>query len=330
MRESFKLVPLTFALACLCLSVGCAHQQDLRGKVVVVTGASSGFGKGIALKMADEGANVVVAARRTELIEQVAQDCRNRGVNALAVTTDVSREEDMAKLARATIDQFGRIDVWINNAGVGAVGRFDEIPLEDQTRLVATNLNGVIYGSYHALRQFRQQGSGTLINMGSVDSAVPVAYMATYNATKHGVLGLTDTLDQELRLSGQKNIHVSTVLPWAVDTPFWDHSANYTGHKLRNAMMDDPRKVVNAVVATAKRPKKRVNVGGKVNTEVFARRLAPDMTDHLASNIYDREIKKGSPAEPSKGNVHEAMPAGTEISGGVRDRKREEDRQAKD
>jgi short-subunit dehydrogenase len=309
----------------LALFSGCAAKQDLKGKVVVVTGASSGFGRGVALKMADEGAQVVLAARRTELLEQVARDCEARGVAAVVVTTDVSREEDVAKLAKAAIDRFGRIDVWINNAGVGAIGPFDEIPLKEQVRVVETNLNGVIYGSYHAMRQFRRQHAGTLINVGSVNSRVPLTYMATYNATKHGVLGLTNTLHEELRLAGEKNIHVSTIMPWAVDTPFWEHSANYSGRKPRNALMDEPDKVVQAIVDTAKRPRKEVEVGYKVGLASFSRRMAPNLTDRLASDVYAAELNKASATGPTSGATLEPMPSGTGVGGDVRDRKKAED-----
>ncbi|HEX8341386.1 MAG TPA: SDR family NAD(P)-dependent oxidoreductase [Tepidisphaeraceae bacterium] len=325
--STLRRLPARFGLLIcgLALLSGCAAEQSLKGKVVVVTGASSGFGKGVALKMADEGAQVVLAARRTGPLDEVARDVTARGGTALVVTTDVAREEDVAKLAQATIDKFGRIDVWINNAGVGAIGRFDEIPLAEQIRVVHTNLNGVIHGSYFAMRQFRKQGAGTLINIGSVDSKVPLAYMATYNATKHGVLGLTNTLHEELRLSGEKNIHVSTVMPWAADTPFWDHAANYTGKKPRNALMDDPNKVIDAIVATAKQPKKEVNVGYKVGMAALSKRLAPDTTDALASDVYAKELNKASPTTNSPGAVNEPMPTGTGIDGGVRDRKKAED-----
>lgn len=304
---------------------GCAPEMDLRGKVVVVTGASSGFGKGVALKMADEGANVVLAARRDDLLQQIASDCQARGVQAVVVKTDVSREDDVAKLAKAATDRFGRIDVWINDAGVGAIGRFEEIPLKEQVQVVETDLNGVIYGSYYAMQQFQRQHSGTLINLGSVDSKVPLAYMATYNATKAGILQFTDTLYQELRLAGEKDIHVSTIMPWAVDTPFWEHAANYTGKKPRQVLMDDPDKVVDAIVQTAKRPRKEVEVGYKVGLADFYKRLAPALMDNVASDLYAGELKKASTTQPTSGAVLAPMPSGTGVGGDVRDRMKAED-----
>src|SRR5690348_16114031 len=106
-------------------------ETHLKNKVVVVTGASSGFGKGIALGFAAAGALVVLAARRGKLIEVLARECESHGTETLAVPTDVSKREEVAALAEQTLARFGRIDVWVNNAGVGALGRFTDIPLED-------------------------------------------------------------------------------------------------------------------------------------------------------------------------------------------------------
>src|SRR4051812_21264917 len=104
--------------------------QSLNGKVIVITGASSGFGKGAALEFARAGASVVLAARRDELLDELVQQCQAEGGQALAVTTDVSQEADMQNLAQKAVHTYGRIDVWINNAGVGAIGNFWDIPLE--------------------------------------------------------------------------------------------------------------------------------------------------------------------------------------------------------
>ena len=213
---------LALAALCALLAVaGCAapsrlgqsDQQRVAGRTFVVTGASSGFGCGVALKLASYGANVVLAARRTEALEEVAREVRAAGGQPLVVTTDVGRPEQVERLADAALARFGRIDVWINNAGVGAIGRFEEIPVEDHSRIVDTNFKGVIYGSHAALRQFRRQGSGTLVNVASVEGRLPLAYHASYAATKHAVLGLGAALNQELRLAGADAIKVSSVLP---------------------------------------------------------------------------------------------------------------------
>jgi NAD(P)-dependent dehydrogenase (short-subunit alcohol dehydrogenase family) len=121
--------------------------EDLQGKVIVITGASSGFGKGTGLALANEGARLVLAARRDELLDDLAMECKAAGGDATAIATDVSDREEVLNLARETLAELGRIDIWINNAGVGALGRFSEVPLDLHEQVVKTNLLGTIYGS---------------------------------------------------------------------------------------------------------------------------------------------------------------------------------------
>ena len=115
------------------------------------------------------------------------------------MTTDVSDRAAVEELARRAIGRFGHFDVWINNAGVAAIGRFDEVPLEDHDKVIRTDLLGTIYGSHVALRHFREQGAGTLINVASVIGKIPAPLYASYTAAKFGVVGLSDALRQELK-----------------------------------------------------------------------------------------------------------------------------------
>jgi short-subunit dehydrogenase len=302
--------------------------REFAGKTVVITGASSGFGRGAAVAFAARGANVVLAARRTQLLEEVASEVRSAGGAPLVVTTDVGQPEQVARLARETITRFGRIDVWVNNAGVIVISPFEDAPMEDYSRLVDTNLKGVIYGSHAALRQFRAQGYGTLINVGSVASEIPLAYQAVYSATKAGVLSLGRTLNEEIRLSGRaRTIRVVTIMPWAADTPIWSHAANYTGHAARMAAIDDPQKIVDAIVKASIHPQEELPVGWKAHGSYTLHRLLPDLTETLSANIVHREMEKGVPVPPSSGNLHKPMNEGREVRGGVRDRMKAEDRQ---
>ena len=203
------------------------------------------------------------------------------------IPTDVSRSAEVAHLAEAATARFGRVDIWINDAGVIALGRFTETPLADHERVIDINLKGVVYGSYAALQRFRSQGSGVLINLGSVESRAPLPYQASYVATKHAVLGLDEALRQELRLEGRRGVQVVTVMPWAADTPIWDHAANYTGREPRAPSLDDADKVVRAVMAAALRPKARVAVGWKAKAAVLSEQLAPDLTENAAGSLYE-------------------------------------------
>lgn len=299
--------------------------RDVAGATIIITGATSGFGRGAALRLAAEGANVVLAARRTALLDELVTEIADDGGQALAVTADVSDPADVARLAAAAAERFERIDVWINNVGVGALGFFWDIPIEDHARVVDVNLTGLIYGAHEALRRFRAQGFGTLINVGSIDSEVPLAYQASYSATKAGVLSLSRALNEELRLSGDDAIKVGVIMPWAVDTPWWTHAANYTGHAPRMAAMDDPEIVIDAIVRACTDPKEEQPVGAKARASAISHGLFPDLTERLTANVQDSEIDKAFPVPHTSGAIHMPTPEGATVDGGIRARMRRED-----
>ena len=314
--------------------MGCAPSTHLSrseyarvaGRTYVVVGASSGFGQGTALRLGQLRANVVLAARRTDLLEEVAAKVRAAGGQALVVTTDVAKADQVEALANAATQRFGRIDVWMNIAGVGATGRFWDVPVADYSRIVDVNLKGVIYGSHTALRRFLAQGSGTLVNMGSVESEVPLAYHATYAATKAGVLSLGRSLNEEIRHAGhRRTIKVATVMPWAVDTPFFQHTANYSGHADRMVMMDGPEKVVQALVWASLHPREEVPVGWKAQMASTAHHLFPDVTEAISANIHRAELQKGTAQPATAGSVHRPIPEGRGVDGGIRARMKAED-----
>jgi short-subunit dehydrogenase len=275
--------------------------QKIHARTYVIVGASSGFGRGAAIALGRSGANVVLAARRSDVLEDVAAEVRQAGGKAL--------------------------DVWMNIAGVGAVGRFWDIPLADYSRIVDVNLKGVIYGSHVALHRFLAQRSGTLVNMGSVESEVPLAYHATYAATKAGVLSLGRSLNQEIRHAGlSKTVKVATVMPWAVDTPFFQHTANYSGHADRMVLLDGPDKVVRALVWVSLHPREELPVGWKAKMADTAHHLLPDLTERISANIHRAEIAKGTPTGPTSGSVHAPMSEGRGVDGGVRARMKMENK----
>lgn len=150
-------------------------EKELKGKTIVITGVSSGFGRGTAMRLAEMGANVVGAARRTEVLKELSTEISSKGGNMLPVTCDVSKSEDIENLDTVAREKFGKIDIWINNVGVGAIGFFWEIPLEDHARLIDVNLKGLVNGSHVAMRHFIKNKKGILINIGSIDSEFPLA-----------------------------------------------------------------------------------------------------------------------------------------------------------
>lgn len=321
------LVPGMMLTACKTYRVSAEKRHQLAGKVIVITGASSGLGRGVALEAARSKANVVLAARNKAELEKVADEATALGGKALVLPTDVSVEENIKALAEQTVARFGRIDVWINNAGIAVLGRYWEIPTEDQMRVVDVNLNGTMLGSYYALNQFKKQNSGVLINISSVEAEIPTAYQAAYSISKAGVRTLGNTLRQELRLAGYNYIKVVTILPYALDTPLWDHVAVYTGHAPRMIAMDRPQKAVNTVMHAIFSKRKELAVGWKARLSIDAHRALPGVMERVGSNIvhkYQAEITPPMPA--TKGNLYQSLPT-PGIEGGIRERMKKEKRQ---
>ncbi|NGZ76385.1 SDR family NAD(P)-dependent oxidoreductase [Saccharibacillus alkalitolerans] len=283
---------------------------------VVITGASSGIGRGVAKRLAAEGAQLVLAARRTSLIDELALECGN----AIAVTTDVAKEEDVARLFEAAIAKYGKVDVWINNAGVGAIGPFTDIPLKDHIRVVETNVFGTIYGSHYALRHFKERRAGTLINLASVTSKISFPYYNTYSATKYAIAGLNGSLHQEMELEGFEDIHVCAVHPWATDTPWFEHAGNYSGHEAQMKPMDDADSVVDAIVKLLDDPQESVEVGVKTKGSTISSNLMPGLTEDLNAKYLQKVMQDAPPAENTSGSIHEPMATGVGVSGGIRKR----------
>ena len=170
-------------------------QRRLQGQLVVITGASSGIGRATAKAFACQGARLVLAARDEQALFEVLDECTECGTDALVVVTDVTRSEQVEALAvRAAEFGHGRIDIWINNAGVGAVGSFDQTPLPAHEQVIQTDLLGYLRGAHAALPYFKAQGRGILINTLSVGSWVAQPYAAAYSASKFGLRGLTEAL----------------------------------------------------------------------------------------------------------------------------------------
>lgn len=324
-RFPAAIIILFLFSACSTWKPGRATQEKISSKTYVVVGASSGFGRGVAEALGHANANVVIAARRTDLLEEIATIIKTSGGDALVVTMDISKPEDVQRLADAAISKYGKIDVWINMAGVGAIGRFWEIPQEDQARVIDVNLKGFIYGSQAAINQFRKQGYGVLVNMGSVDSETPHAYQAAYSASKAGIRSMSLALGQELRLNGLKKIKVVVIEPWAVDTPFWRHAANYTGVEQKFALMDEPEKVVNAVLRKSIRPKKIVPVGWKAKGSSFFANVFPRFNEWLTGSVAHRHQIEMPPAAPAtKGSLYTPVPEGRGIDDGVDERMKQQ------
>jgi short-subunit dehydrogenase len=289
-------------------------------RVIVITGASSGFGKGVARKLSGEGSTLVLAARRRELLEELAAELNDYGACAIPVETDVSKRDDMERLAHTAVAEAGRIDVWVNNAGVGAIGCFERIPLADHEQVIRTDLLGTLYGSYFAYRQFLEQRSGTLINVASELGHHTIPYYSSYAAAKHGVVGLGDSLRQEVEQSRLEHIHICTVLPSAHDTPFFDHVANYSGHEVQAPRpLHDPENVVETIARLVRNPRDREFVGADGFIKVLLKKLMPGVEERLAArHMHRTQMVKAPAAADSQGSLRAPITKGTEVRAGRR------------
>jgi 3-oxoacyl-[acyl-carrier protein] reductase len=194
-------------------------EPQLQGRVALVTGASQGIGFAIAQALAGAGARVVISARGEERLRQAAERLEQRGGEVEAVPCDMRDAQAVERLVRAAHARWGRLDVLVNNAGVGGFGRVDELSVEKWRTVIGTNLDGVFYACRVAIPLLREQEESWIINIGSLAGRNAFAGGAAYNASKFGLLGFSEALMLDVRHDG---IRVSCVMPGSVDTPFFD------------------------------------------------------------------------------------------------------------
>lgn len=261
--------------------------RDVRGAVVVITGASSGIGRAAALAFAREGANLVLGARREHLLNEVVRECGEQGGEAIAVRTDVTDPHAVELLAQAAERRFGRIDVWINNAGVTAIGRFERLPADAFRQVIETNLFGCVNGARAALARFAAQGEGILINNASLNAYLPQPYASAYVTSKYAVRAFSDCLRTEWL--DEPGIAVCTVLPAMIDTPFFQHAANYAGHPIKAIPpVYAAERVAETLVSLAKSPRRETFVGPNGPVMAFLRNLAPSLGNRLVARAVER------------------------------------------
>jgi NAD(P)-dependent dehydrogenase (short-subunit alcohol dehydrogenase family) len=289
----------------------------------VITGASSGIGRAAAVRFAREGARVVLAARAEAPLRAAADECEACGAQALAVPTDVRSEPAVQALARQAVARFGRLDVWVNCAGVIAYGRFDAVPGEVFRAVIETNLFGQVHGARAALPHFRRQGSGVLINMSSVWGRVTTPDVTAYVTSKFAVRAFSECLRQELR--HVPGVDVATMLPQAVDTPIFGRAANFAGRKVRPVPpLIDPDDVAGGIIACAQRPKREVTWGRAGRMLELLHAFAPNLHGRVLPPTFEAGNYGAEPAPATTGAVLHPLPHAEAVDGGWRDEHRRE------
>jgi len=193
--------------------------NNIEGKVVVITGASSGLGEATARLLSAERAVVVLGARRVERLKKLADELTAKGGKALAIATDVTKRDDVKKLVDSAVEKFGRIDVMLNNAGLMPQAPLERLKIDEWDRMIDVNIKGVLYGIAAGLPHMKQQKGGHFINVSSVAGHKVVAGGAVYCATKHAVRALSEGLRMEVK---PYNIRTTIISPGAVATELPD------------------------------------------------------------------------------------------------------------
>jgi short-subunit dehydrogenase len=286
-------------------------------RTAVITGASSGIGRATAALFAERGWRLVLAARDAEALEALATELRKRGAIVAVVPTDIGDNAAVLALAEAALSFGGTIDLWFANVGVGAVGRFEEVPVEAHEQVLRVNLLGHLYEAHAVLPIFQRQGRGVFINMISMVGFAAAPLAAAYSASKFGLKGLSEALRAEQ--AAHPHIHICDVYPALVDTPALDHPANYTGKAIHPPLpLVDPRRVAAAVVRLADHPRATTIVGAQTWPARIGHALAPTLSLKLVDGWFEGYFAQARPAAVTSGNLFHPPGDRPRIDGGFR------------
>lgn len=229
--------------------------QNIKGKVVAITGASIGMGKAIALELAKNGAKVVLGARRTEQLQQLVEEIKSRGGDATFAQIDVKYKSDLVRLVNTAVEQYGKLDVIVNNAGISQLSRIDELDIDGWEEMIDINLKGVLYGMAAAIPVFEQQQSGHIVNIISTSGIKIVPMQGVYAGTKNAVRTIAEAFRQE----SDGTIRITGISPGVVKTGF---AANIKNQEMKTIITNNmenlaisPDAIANAVIYAISQPK---------------------------------------------------------------------------
>lgn len=288
-----------------------AMLTPLSEQVIVITGASSGIGLTTARAAARAGARVVLGARNRRVLQAIVRDIEEEGGEALAVEVDVGDFDQVVQLGERAVARFGRIDTWVNNAGVSIYATLMNTPLDEHRQVFETNYWGVVHGSTVAVRHLRAEG-GALINVGSIVSDHSVPLQGAYSASKHAVKGFIEALRMEIEHEGLP-ISVTLVKPGSIATPFPEHARVHTDHYPRLPRpVYAPELVANAILRAATSPARDVYVGTGARALDAISKAAPRLTDRLMEGTLFHAQQSDTPKNGRKDNLFTAGEDGQE------------------
>jgi short-subunit dehydrogenase len=266
---------------------------NLKGKVVLITGASSGFGADAARLFAKEGATVVLAARRMDRLTAIAEEIRANGGQAFAVPLDMAELPQIEEVVHTILDKFGRIDILFNNAGFGCLDWLENLDLQrDINRQIAVDLTGLIQLTRLVLPSMLMRRSGHIINMSSVAGTIPAPLYSVYAASKYGVRGFTDALRREVAPLG---IHVSGIYPGPAFTEFGKHSgdnAAKASFKLPKWISMTSEHVARRTIDVAKRPRRTLVIPWWFRPLIAFDTLFPGFVDWLLKIVFVKRFHR--------------------------------------
>jgi len=264
--------------------------KDFTGRNVLITGASSGIGRVLALRVAAKGARIALVARRQNELDGVAEEIRAGGGDAVVLVCDVSdREQALATAAHAAAE-LGNIDVLVNNAGYGRHRRFLDLDLEDMERMMRVNFLGSLYFTKALLPAMVERGSGWMVFIASVAGRIAPADETAYAASKFAMVGLASSLSLEVEDAG---VHILTVCPGAIRTPFFDDEAMARLPAVARRQMAEPEGLVEAIMDALARGRRELTYPKWIASGYFAQALAPGFTR--------RQVKKQTLVDPDEG-----------------------------
>lgn len=289
--------------------------KPIQEQVVVLLGASSGIGRASALHFARRGAKVVVSARSAEALQSVVDEIRAAGGEATAIPAEASDPVQVQALADQAVATYGRIDTWVQLAGVSMWALVEETRPEEWRRIIDVNLNGTAYAVMAALPHLKQSG-GALILVSSTEAYVGMPYQAAYGASKHGIHGLVKALRLEIRHEGLP-ISLTEILPSGINTPLFDKTRTKIGTKpMPPPPLYEPEIAADAILYAAEHPVPELIVGGAGWLFSSMRRVSRGLTDGLLSRFGF--LAQHTPEQKGEGapdNLEEHLPGYDQVRG---------------